>query len=159
MALPDFPASQNQIQIDFVGLSFAVGDVLRYQYKLEGSRSDWSAPTEQRTLSLAGLAPGHYRFLVRAVNSDGLSSTPPAIVAFTILPTIWARWWFLLAAIAVLILGIYALYRYRVTRLLELERVRTRIAADLHDDIGSNLSLIAGLSEVLRQQSRQVDSQ
>jgi signal transduction histidine kinase len=46
-----------------------------------------------------------------------------------------------------------------VARLLELERVRTRIASDLHDDIGSNLSLIAGLSEMLRQQARQVDGQ
>jgi signal transduction histidine kinase len=39
--------------------------------------------------------------------------------------------------------------------LIELERVRTRIATDLHDDIGSNLSLIAMLSEVARQQVRE----
>ena len=36
----------------------------------------------------------------------------------------------------------------RVARLLEMERVRTRIATDLHDDIGSSLSQIAILSEV-----------
>jgi len=46
----------------------------------------------------------------------------------------------------------YVLYRQRLTRLLELERVRTRIATDLHDDIGANLSLIAMLSEVARGQ-------
>ena len=54
----------------------------------------------------------------------------------------------MLALLAVLLIG-YSLYRYRVSRLLELARVRTRIASDLHDDIGSNLSLIAGLSEML----------
>ncbi len=43
------------------------------------------------------------------------------------------------------------IHRYRVDRLLELERVRTRIATDLHDDIGSSLSQIAILSEVVRQ--------
>jgi signal transduction histidine kinase len=44
----------------------------------------------------------------------------------------------------------YFLYRYRVARLIELERVRTRIATDLHDDIGSSLSQVSVLSEVVR---------
>ena len=157
--LADLVADQNQMQIDFVGLSFGPGDVLHYQYKLEGTNADWSAPTEQRTLNLAGLSPGRYRFLVRAVNSYGLVSAQPAVVSFRISPPIWQRWWFMLLALAVVMLAVYSLYRYRVARLLELERVRTRIASDLHDDIGSNLSLIAGLSEMLRQQARQVDAQ
>jgi signal transduction histidine kinase len=52
--------------------------------------------------------------------------------------------------------GVYALYRYRLAQMIALERVRTRIATDLHDDIGASLSQIAILSEVVRQQ---VDSQ
>ncbi len=48
----------------------------------------------------------------------------------------------------------FSLYRYRVRQLLELERVRTRIATDLHDDIGASLSRVAILSEVVRQQNR-----
>ena len=159
LSLTDLRAGQNQIQIDFVGLSFAVGDILRYQYKLEGSGGDWSAPTEQRTVNFASLSPGRYQFLVRAVNSEGTASAQPAVVNFRILPPIWQRWWFVMLAMIAVALSAYGLYRYRVGRLVELERVRTRIASDLHDDIGSNLSLIAGLSEVLRQQAKQVDSQ
>ena len=45
---------------------------------------------------------------------------------------------------------LYSIDRYRIARLIELERVRTRIATDLHDDIGSSLSQIAMLSEVTR---------
>ncbi|HVS81816.1 MAG TPA: two-component regulator propeller domain-containing protein [Pyrinomonadaceae bacterium] len=159
MTLPDFPAGQNQMQIDFVGLSFAPGDVLRYQYKLEGTNADWSAPTEQRTVNYANLAPGRYRFLVRAVTSDGIVSSAPAVVAFTILPHIWQRWWFFSLIALLLIASAYAAYRYRLRRVIELERVRTRIASDLHDDIGSNLSLIAGLSEVLGQSARRDNPQ
>jgi ligand-binding sensor domain-containing protein/two-component sensor histidine kinase len=158
-SLPDLVADQNQMQIGFVGLSFGPGDVLHYQYKLEGSNANWSAPTEQRTVNFASLPPGNYRFLVRAVNSDGLVSERPAAVTFTILPPFWQRWWFVLLSAMIVILGVYALYRYRVARLLELERVRTRIASDLHDDIGSNLSLIAGLSEMLNSQVRDSNEQ
>jgi PAS domain S-box-containing protein len=48
-----------------------------------------------------------------------------------------------------------ALRRSREERLAELERVRRRIATDLHDDIGSSLTQISILSEVIR---RRIDS-
>src|SRR5262249_16909562 len=82
--LPDLAADQNQLQIDFTGLNFAPGDVPRYQYKVEGAGEDWSAPTEQRSVNYR-LAPGRYRFFVRAVNSDGVVSSNPATVTFRIL--------------------------------------------------------------------------
>jgi len=63
------------------------------------------------------------------------------------------RWWFL-TLVALAIGGVlYLLYRYRLARVVELERMRTRIATDLHDDIGSNLTRIALMSEVLNQQA------
>ncbi|MGH9760895.1 MAG: sensor histidine kinase, partial [Blastocatellia bacterium] len=149
-ALPalNLEAGQNQLNIDFVGLNFASGETLRYRYKLEGADREWSPPTDQRSVNYANLAPGRYRFLVRAVNAEGLASAEPAALSFTILPPFWRRWWFLTLAALLAGLVIYAAHRQRVGRLLELERVRTRIATDLHDDIGANLSLIAMLSEV-----------
>jgi signal transduction histidine kinase len=150
IALPDLAANQNEIQIEFVGLSFAPGDTLRYQYKL--GDADWSEPTEQRVVNFANLAPRGYRFIVRAVSSSGVVSAEPALITFTILPPFYLRWWFIsLAALAVGMLA-YASYRYRVTRLLEVANMRTRIATDLHDDIGANLTRISILSEVAKQQ-------
>jgi signal transduction histidine kinase len=94
------------------------------------------------------LGPGRYRFNVRAVNSDGIASDHPAVITFTVLRPVWLRWWFLtLSAIAVGLM-VNAVYRYRVARLLEIANMRTRIATDLHDDIGANLTRIALLSEV-----------
>jgi ligand-binding sensor domain-containing protein/signal transduction histidine kinase len=142
--------NQNQLQIDFFGFEFSDGEGLRYQYKFEGANKDWSAPTDQRTVT-ASLSPGKYRFLVRAVDASGNASTVPASITFNILPPIWQRWWFL--AIAACVIGgiVYTIERYRVARAIELERVRTRIATDLHDDIGSSLSQIAIMSEVVSQ--------
>ncbi len=91
IALVDLAPDRNQLQIDFVALGFASGEVLRYQYQLEGSDADWGALSEQRTVNYASLAPGRYRFLVRAVNSDGVASFNPATVTFTFLRPVWQR--------------------------------------------------------------------
>lgn len=143
---------QNQIEIGFGSLSFGAGDSIRYQYWLEGADADWQSLNTHRTVNYANLAPGGYRFLVRAVNADGVMSESPASFSFTILPPVWQRWWFIALVAALLGVIAYALYNYRVRRLLEIERVRTRIATDLHDDIGSGLSQIAIMSEVVQQQ-------
>jgi len=151
IALPDLSAAQNQMQIDFVGLGFVSGDVLRYQYRFEGSYAEWSTPTAQRTVNFVGLAPGSYKFLVRAIDSEGGSSPTPAMITFTILRPVWQRWWFVSLAVLALAGLAYSVYRYRVIRLLEVADMRMRIATDLHDDIGANLTKIAILSEVARQ--------
>jgi ligand-binding sensor domain-containing protein/two-component sensor histidine kinase len=144
---------QNSLRVDFVGLGFSPGETLRYQYKLEGADHDWSAPSDQRSVVYASLAAGSYRFLVRAVASDGAISPQPATVAFIILPPFWRSWWFLLACTIAVSLVLYILYRYRLAQLLAVANVRTRIATDLHDDIGASLSQIAILSEVAKREA------
>ena len=148
VSVPALTLSQNQLDIDFVGLSFSSGERLRYQYRLDGADTDWSTPNHQRSVRYASLSPGRYTFHVRAVSSDGIESVEPATVAFDILRPVWQRVWFLsLAAIAVGSV-MYALYRYRISRLVEIANMRMHIATDLHDDIGANLTKIALLSEV-----------
>jgi two-component sensor histidine kinase/streptogramin lyase len=159
LQLPDLSANATQLQIDFVGLGFVPGESLRYQYMLEGVDHDWSVPGPQRTVTYARLSSGHYNFLVRAVNTDGLVSAAPAVISFRVLPPLYLRWWFI--AMVLLLAGAvtYLLYRYRVGRLLEVANMRTRIATDLHDDIGANLTRISILSEVAKQQFGNGDEQ
>lgn len=47
---------------------------------------------------------------------------------------------------------------YRQARRTTLRRMRRRLTADLHDDIGANLSQLAILSEVLRRQTETTDA-
>jgi PAS domain S-box-containing protein len=117
---------QNNIQIDFFGLGFRAGDTLRYQYRLEGATSEWSTARNQRSVDFASLAPGQYRFLVRAVTTDGTESATPASVGFEILPPVWRRWWFLTAAASVLTSGIIAFARYRYERVKALRESENR---------------------------------
>ncbi len=144
---------QNQVQFEFVGVGFAAGEAMRYQYRLTGDQ-DWSPATGLRTVNYADLRPGDYRWQVRAVAADGSVSDRPATVAFSILAPIWQRWWVRLPLLIFVCIVLYTLYRTRLTRHLEVERLRTRIATDLHDDIGSTLSQIAILSELAHRSSR-----
>lgn len=148
----EFEASKNQLEIKFVSLGFRTGDVLRYQFMLEGADNDWGVPVTQRVVNYANLRPGSYRFRVRAVNADGVVSSQPASVAFTIVPPVWQRWWFIALVVLLLVALTHLIYRYHTRRLIELERVRTRIATDLHDDIGASLSKIAILSDIAGQE-------
>ena len=146
----ELDASQHDVEIGFVGLDYSAGEKLRYRFRLEGAEEGWSEPSERRRVNFANLSAGRYRFLVKAVDSDGQGSSLPATVSFTILPPLWQRGWFIsLCGLTAAALA-YALHRYRVSHLLRLERVRTHIASDLHDDIGASLSRIAMQSDLVK---------
>jgi len=140
----------SDVQIEFVGFCHTAGVALRYQYRLDGADGAWSAPTDVRTVNYARLAPGDYRFEVKVLTSTGISSVKPGTISFVILPPMWRRWWFLGAAGLVVAAGVYGVYRFRIERLREMFRMRNRIATDLHDEVGSSLTRIAVLSEVVR---------
>jgi ligand-binding sensor domain-containing protein/signal transduction histidine kinase len=140
---------QNHLEIEFFAITFNAGESLKYQYRIEGIDAAWSPPTELRSVNYGRLPSGAHRFVVRSVRSDGAVGDP-AVVSFMVLPPIYARWWFIALAILSVGAAVFALYRLRVAQLLRVERVRARIATDLHDDIGASLSQIAILAEVAR---------
>jgi two-component sensor histidine kinase/sugar lactone lactonase YvrE len=148
----DLQPSRNQFRVAFAGFSDEPEANLRYTYRLDGGEAGWQGPGRDHEANYPELAPGHYRFLVKAVNSEGQPSATPAEIDFAILPPVWGRWWFRWGALLACLTLLYGAYRYNLNRLLELERVRTRIATDLHDDIGSSLSGMAFLSEAVKQQ-------
>ena len=141
---------RHQLELEFVAPQFG-GDVMRYQHMLEGADAGWSSPSELRRVTYASLSPGHYRFLARAINADGVVSEEPAVVAFRILHPVWEQAWFLALSACSLAAITFAIYRAQLRRRLRLANMRTRIATDLHDDIGANLTRIALLSEVARE--------
>ena len=148
-----FQPSQNNVQIEFGNLNFDTREALRFQYKLMDTDKGWSLPTEVRAVNYSSLRPGNYRFYVRVIDDRGQVSGSPAVMSFRVLAPIWQRWWFLSLAALFIALLAYAAYQFRVNQLLEVERVRTRIASDLHDDVGSGLTQIAILSELAKRET------
>jgi len=145
--------SENSCSFAFALLDYSFPEAYIYQYKLEGFDTEWSFATSDRKVTYASIPPGEYRFRVRAANTAGMWSTREASLPLIIAIPFWWSWWFIL--IVLLSLGglTYALHRFRVGRILALEHLRLRIASDLHDEIGSNLSGIALEGDVMAGQS------
>jgi signal transduction histidine kinase/ligand-binding sensor domain-containing protein len=153
----NLPAGREAIEIGYGSIDFSVGNNLRYRYRLSPGETQWRQPTAARSVQYAGVGSGAYRFEVQAVGPSGLASSGIATVEFQIAAPFWKSWWFLLLAGASTAALVMAAHLYRVRTLLALERVRTRLAADLHDDLGAGLTEIAILTEVARQDGNRQD--
>ncbi len=144
-------SSENSCRIEFTCVTMRQPEDVRFEYRLEGVDTAWQQ-TRERSVTLAALLPGEYVFFVRSVRANGVRSAVPARIAFEIGRPFWQQAWFILVMLLLVSASVYVPLRARVTRLLEIERIRARIAADLHDDIGSGLTRIALMTEVLMRQ-------
>ncbi|NUO82853.1 hypothetical protein HUU05_22505, partial [candidate division KSB1 bacterium] len=144
---------QNFFSFEFVALDYTVPHQNQYAYMLEGVDPDWINSGTRRYASYTNVDPGEYTFRVKGANSDGVWNTAGASIKIFVAPPFWKTWWFRLLAAAALGVIAFALYQYRVRRLLEMERLRTRIAADLHDEIAGNLSSIAMFGKIVQDES------
>lgn len=148
-------SGRSRLDVDFLALSFASGERFDYQYRLEGLEPEWVLSSSSRTVHYANLPSGRFRFLVRAVDHDTqIASVVPAEVLLEVRPPLWRRLWVLALVLLAAAGAGYAVYRYRVSHAvavgLAVQQMRTHLATDLHDDLGSSLSRISILSEVAR---------
>lgn len=144
-------SSENKnIGIEYVGISFSAPEQILYEYRLRGSGEGWQQTT-RRSIRYSALLPGDYTFQVRAQNNDGIWSEETASLSFTVMAPFWMQWWFVLLVLMVLIGIVLFIYNYyRVKKMVDIERMRVRIASDLHDDVGSALTEIALQSDFLQ---------
>ncbi|MPY87875.1 MAG: hypothetical protein GEU99_08140 [Luteitalea sp.] len=151
------PAGAHNVEIHYAGLSFVAPDKVQFQYQLEGYDQDWIDAGTRREAYYTGLPPGRYRFRVRARNEDGVWSATDALLPVRQEPHVYQTWWFVVVCALLLVamvgLALYVLHRLKLERAVALERMRMRIATDLHDDIGGTLSRMAILSEVAKRQA------
>jgi ligand-binding sensor domain-containing protein/two-component sensor histidine kinase len=146
---------QNQAEFEFSSPAFINEKQILYSYRLLGSADTaWSKPANLQNVSYASLQPGSYRFEVRTTGWNEEWGVP-ANFTFIIHPPYWQTWWFYSLIGIIVILLFYAFYLYRIRQLKNLQKVRNRIASDLHDDIGATLTNINLLSEISRKNLEQ----
>jgi signal transduction histidine kinase len=157
----NIPPGRHRLEFQYTGLSFAAPEKVAFQHRLDGLDADWIAAGTKRSADYDYIPPGDYTFEVIACNNDGVWSDPGASLGFTMLPYFWQTAWFRTLGLAGLLLlaggGAWYGTRRRMSRKLErverqraLERERTRIAKDIHDDLGASLTRINLLSQSMR---------
>ena len=146
----DLSAEKNQFEIEYAGIDLRSGGSLRYEYRLVGVDAGWSQPVDHMSVNYASLPAGRLHFEVRSVTADGQLGPTLSGFDLSVEAPLWRRWWFLALALTLAAAGARAFFNYRVRQLLAMERLRTRIATDLHDDIGASLTQISILSELAR---------
>jgi signal transduction histidine kinase len=145
-----------RLEIDYTGLSLTAPHRILFRYMLEGADNTWSEAGTRRTAYLSYLRPGRYVFRVQSLSAEGLAG-PEASLELLVKPHFWETGWFVALAAAVT-LGVVAGAVHWVSRLRHrrqiaqieqahaIERDRTRIAHDIHDEIGSGLTQLSILS-------------
>lgn len=144
---------RKRFEFRYTAVDFNAPEGLRFRHRLEGVDADWVETRGQRAASYDQLPHGTYTFRVQACNREGVWNERGASLPFTVLPCFWQTWWFLSLFLLTFgstvgwAVGHVARRRHeRHVRLLErlhaAERERTRIARDLHDDLGSSLTEI-----------------
>ncbi len=158
------PPGRHRLEFVYTGLSYRAPEKVRFRYRLEGLDSEWTEADGKRSASFDYVPPGQYAFHVLACNDTGIWNDQGAVVAFGLLPYFWQTWWFraFLAALALGMVGtgVWLDTRRRMRRKMEalerqeaIEHERSRIARDIHDELGSHLTRITMLSEPARHEA------
>jgi ligand-binding sensor domain-containing protein/signal transduction histidine kinase len=143
------PPGKERVQFQYNALSLTAPGKIKFRYRLDRYDRDWSEPSSSRTALYPRIPPGTYTFRVIACNNDGVWNETGAAAEIISIAFWWETKTFRIL-MAVLAAGTAAaLYRLKKARHRELERLRVRIAGDLHDEIGSSLWSIALLSRML----------
>lgn len=144
------PFNKAQIYFEFSSPQYINEAFTKYSYRLLGGNdTTWTMSGRSHSVYFANLRPGHYTFEVRALGFNGQWGQA-AVSSFLVDTPFWQTAWFITLIIAAIGLSVYALYRYRVKQLIRLQKVRNRIATDLHDEIGSNLTNISILTNLCK---------
>ncbi len=153
------PPRHRRIDIEFTALSFVAPENVNFRYKLDGWDDNWNTPVRgQRAVNYTRLPAGDYTFRVSACNNAGIWNERGAALNFTVEPFVWQTWWFRATIISGLLLAVavavrfysHRNYRLRLQKLEQenaLQKERARIAKDIHDELGANLTQISLLGK------------
>jgi ligand-binding sensor domain-containing protein/signal transduction histidine kinase len=157
------PPGRHRLDFEYTGLSLVAPEKVQFKYRLNGFETEWRDAGSKRGVNYTYIPPGNYSFQVIACNNDGVWNQAGAAMPFRVMPFFWQTWWFRILAWTLVFAGggglVWFETRRRMQHKLEwierqrdIEHERARIANDIHDDLGADLTRITMLSEAAREE-------
>ena len=140
---------KTSIGIFYSSISQLQKSQLRYYYMLEGLDKDWIVGDAQQKAQYSFLPSGHYTFRVKAVNAYG-NSSPESSIKIYVQPPFWRTPWFYAFLVLIAAILIYQYYKAEIQRRRKEEDMRTKIAANLHDNLSATLASVNVLGEMAK---------
>jgi ligand-binding sensor domain-containing protein/signal transduction histidine kinase len=155
------PPGKHRLEFGYTAIYFDSPDRVRFRYRLEPLDPDWFDAGTRRVASYPFVPPGDYRFVVSSSTGDGAWGPATTMLTLAVARHFWQAWWFIGLAACGVLCAVAGASRFVVKKKLQrrllqleqekvLERERTRIAQDLHDEMGAKLCRISFLSEHAR---------
>jgi ligand-binding sensor domain-containing protein/two-component sensor histidine kinase len=149
---------KDPMEIELSPVNYFYEKEVRLFYRLEGWGEAVYEHTGTSPVFYQQLPPGDYTFRAWQQNAEGIAG-PESGFSFVIHAPFYLTWWFILLNLLFVTAAYFLFSRYKMKKALELERLRTRIATDLHDDIGATLSAISLYADTLKNQIDQKQPQ
>jgi len=154
------PPGKEQLEIRYTSLNLLAPDRTRFKYQLEGFQDEARDVGSDRVVRYPKLPPNEYLFRVTACNEDGVWNETGATLAIVVEPAFWQTWWFcslvIVGLVGALVGVVYFISTQKLQRQLArlkqqeaVEKERARIARDLHDQLGANLTQVSLLGEMV----------
>ena len=105
---------QNNLNFNFIGFAYRNEGKINYRYHIIGIDSSW-VYSQTPNCFYSGLTDGSYRFEVEAQSYNGVWSSAPATISFTITPPFWKRGWFIFVIVTVFSILILLVFKMRIT--------------------------------------------
>lgn len=143
------PPHDRHLRLRFVLSELGEADLHKFSYFLEGYDEGWNRLNFKNEVVFNKLPVGDYTLHLRGVNARGERNVNPVSIHIQVAEYFYKTAWFIGLCLLLFVASVYALYRYRLNQIYKMMELRTKIAGDLHDDVGGLLTGIAMQTEIL----------
>ncbi|MDX1941810.1 MAG: two-component regulator propeller domain-containing protein [Saprospiraceae bacterium] len=137
-------------QLHFMLPKYSDPDRNQFSIWLENYEKGWVYLGNTSSIRYNSLPPGNYTLHIKGADANGNWSSEILKIPITVRKIFYRTAWFWLLVIATLSGIAYLAFRYQWEQKLQVERFRTKLSSDLHDELSGLLSGIAMQTDMLQ---------